>query len=466
MNKGKISIDYYSILKDLLRNFWVVILSLLIGVMGIYIAECSVYKAEYTANATVVVNVKGSSASSSSYRVSAEMAEVFSKVFSEPAMKKDAAEHLGLEKFDGRVAASVLKETNFINISVVSDSPRKSYELLNAILEVYPNISEEVFKNAVITILKHPSMPSSPSSVGLQNSKMKVLLLAAFISISAILAFSVFRDTVKNEKEFKNKINSKLLGCIPYEIKANSIKELFSKKKKGLIIDNNAFISTRFVESFNRIVAKIEHHKLRDGSKVFAITSFAENEGKSTVSSNLALSLARKGNKVLLMDMDGKKPAIYKLFSCSYIENAELGSLLNGEISSNDYKLRRYKKTKLYLALNTHAYANSHKWIENGMAKKTIKALKGMVDYLIIDTAPISVDSSVNEVIKLADKTILVVRTDTIETATINDAVSTITDTSNNLAGCILNQTPPDMPIASFTGAGDDSKHFRKFRYY
>lgn len=466
MNKGKISIDYYSILKDLLRNFWVVILSLLIGVMGIYIAECSVYKAEYTANATVVVNVKGSSASSSSYRISAEMAEVFSKVFSEPAMKKDAAEHLGLEKFDGRVAASVLKETNFINISVVSDSPRKSYELLNAILEVYPNISEEVFKNAVITILKHPSMPSSPSSVGLQNSKIKVLLLAAFISIGAIVAFSVFRNTVKNEKEFKNKINSKLLGCIPYEIKANSIKDLFSKKKKGLIIDSNAFISTRFVESFNRIVAKIEHHKLRDGSKVFAITSFAENEGKSTVSSNLALSLARKGNKVLLMDMDGKKPAIYKLFNCSYIENAELGSLLNGEISNSDYKLRRYKKTKLYLALNTHAYANSYKWIETGMAKKTIKALKGMVDYLIIDTAPISVDSSVSEVIKLADKTILVVKTDTIETATINDAVSTITDISDNLAGCILNQTPPDIPIASFTGAGDDSKHFRKFRYY
>lgn len=465
MNKGKILIDYYSILKDLLRNFWVVILSILIGFMGIYIAEYSVYQAEYTASATVVVNVKGSSASSSSYRVSSEMAEVFSKVFSEPAMKVDAAEYLGLDEFDGRVTASVLKETNFINISVVSDSPRKSYELLNAILEVYPNISEEVFKNAVITILKHPSMPSSPSSIGFQNSKLKVLLLAALISIGAIVVFSVFRNTIKTEKEFKNKINSKLLGCIPFEIKANSIKELLSKKKKGLLIDGNAFISTKFVESFNRIVAKIEHHKSQDGSKVFAITSFAENEGKSTVSSNLALSLARKGNRVLLMDLDGKKPAIYKLFGCSYIENAELGSLLNGEISSSDYKIRRYKKTNLYLALNTRAYANSYKWIETGIAKKTIKSLKGMVDYIIIDTAPISVDSSVSEIIKLADKTILVVKTDTIETATINDAILTVTDVGNNLAGCILNQTPPDLPFASFAGAGDDSKHSRKFKY-
>ena len=464
MNKGKISIDYYSILKDLLKNFWVVLLSLLIGAMGIYIAECSVYKPEYTATATVVVNVKGASSNSSStYTISAEMAEVFSKVFSEPAMKKAAAEHLRLEKFDGRVAATVLKDTNFINISVISDSPRKSYELLNSILQVYPNISEEVFKNSVITILKHPSMPSSPSSAGLQHSKIKILSIIALISIGAIVALSVFRNTVKNEREFNNKVNGKLLGCIPHEIKANSVKELFSKKKKGLLIDGNAFISTKFVESFNRIVAKIEHQNLRDGSKIFAVTSVAENEGKSTVSSNLALSLARKGNRVLLMDMDGKKPAIYKLFGCSYVENTELGSLFNGEISSSNYKLRRYKKTNLYLALNTHTYANSHKWIESGIAKKIIKSLKGMVDYIIIDTAPISVDSSVNEIIKIADKTILVVKTDTIETGTINDAISTITDVGDNLAGCILNQTHPDMIMASFTGAGDDFKYSRKF---
>ena len=467
MNRGKISIDYYSILKDLLRNFWVVLLSLLIGAMGIYIAERSVYKPEYTSTATVVVNAKGTSSSASvSYNVSSEMAVVFSKIFSEPSMKKAAAKYLELDRFDGCVAANVLKDTNFINISVVSDSPRKSYELLSAILHVYPSISEEVFENSVISVLKHPSMPSSPSSEGLQHSKIQTMLVFAFISIFAIVALSVFRDTVKNEREFKNKIDGKLLGCIPHEIKSKSINDRHSKKKKGLLISNNAFISTKFVESFNRIAVKIEHQKSRDGSKVFAITSFAENEGKSTVSSNLALSLARKGNKVLLMDMDGKKPAIYKLFGCSYVEYAELGALFNGEISSSDYKLRRYKKTGLYLALNTHAYANSYKWIENGKAKKTIKALRGKVDYIIVDTAPISVDSSVSEIIKLADKTILVVKTDTIETSTIKDAISTITDAGNNLAGCILNQTPPDSPIAAFTGAGDDIKHSRRYKYH
>jgi capsular exopolysaccharide synthesis family protein len=309
-------------------------------------------------------------------------------------------------------------------------------------------------------------MPSSPSSAGLQHNGLKILIVLAFLSTGAIVAFSVFRDTVKNERDFTKKVNGKLLGCIPYESKSKSVKDLISKKKKGLLIDNNAFVSAKFVESFNKIVAKIEYHNLRDNSKVFAITSIAENEGKSTVSSNLALSLARKGNRVILMDMDGKKPAIYKLFGCSYIEKAELGELFNGEVSSSNYKLRQYKKTNLYLAINTRAYANSYKWIESGMSKKIVKSLKNMVDYIILDTAPISVDSSVNEIIKIADKTILVVKTDTMETTTVNDYISTITDVGNNLAGFVLNQTPPHMPMASFAGAGDDAKPSYKSKRY
>ena len=208
MRKGKISIEYYSVLRDLVKNIWVVLLCLLIGLMGINIAEYCIYKPEYTSTATVVVNLKGSSSSTmSTYSISSEMAEVFSNVFTEPTMEKAAAEYLGLEKFDGNITAKVLPQTNFININVVSDSPKKSYELLNAVLHVYPDISDEVFQNSVISILKYPSMSSVPSSAGLQGSKTKTLFLIAVASIGAIIAFSIFRDTIKSEKDFKNRVN-------------------------------------------------------------------------------------------------------------------------------------------------------------------------------------------------------------------------------------------------------------------
>ncbi len=456
MRKGKISIEYYSILRDLVKNFWVVILCLLVGIMGIDIADYCIYKPEYTSTATVVVNLKGSSSSTmSTYSISSEMAEVFSNVFTEPSMEKAAAEHLGLEKFDGEITAKVLPQTNFINISVVSDSPKNSYELLNAVLHVYPDISEEVFQNSVISILKYPAMSSAPSSVGLQGSKTKTLLLIAIASIGAIVAFSIFRDTVKSEEDFKNRVKGKLWGCVPHVNKNKSFNDLISKKKTGLLIEENDLVNKRYIEAFNRIVAKIEHQKTKDGSKVFVVTSFAENEGKSTIASNIALSLARKGNKVVLMDMDGKKPAIYKLFGCSYEENSELATFLSGEAGENNYKLKRFKKTNLYLAINTRPHADSHKWVEKGVAKKAIRTLRGMVDYVIIDTAPISVDSSVNEFIKVADKTLLAIKTDGVETTAINDAISTITDVGGNLAGCILNDVHSDIPVVEFTGAGN-----------
>jgi capsular exopolysaccharide synthesis family protein len=302
-------------------------------------------------------------------------------------------------------------------------------------------------------------MSSVPSSAGLQGSKTKTLFLIAVASIGAIIAFSIFRDTIKSEKDFKNRINGKLWSCIPHEVKNRTIEDVLSKNKKGLLIEGNAFISSRYVDSFNRIVAKIEHQRIKDGSKVFVVTSFAENEGKSTISSNIALSLARKGKKVVLMDMDGKKPAIYKLFGCGKDDYSELGMFLSGEAEDKNYKLKRYKKTNLFLAINTHPHANSHKWVEGGVAKKAIRTLRNMVDYIIIDTAPISVDSSVNEFIKVADKTLLVVKTDFVETSTINDAILTITDVGGDLAGCVLNDVHPDMPVLAFTGAGDTDRY-------
>ena len=90
MEENKITFEWHSIFKDVVKNFWVVILSALIGLMGIFIVTSSIYTPEYTSTATIVVNAKGNS-SSSLYGVSVEMAEIFSKVFVDPTMKEKAA---------------------------------------------------------------------------------------------------------------------------------------------------------------------------------------------------------------------------------------------------------------------------------------------------------------------------------------------------------------------------------------
>ena len=467
MEDKKIVFEWHSILMDLVKNCWVVVLAVLIGFMGLFVAERSVYSPEYTSSATIVVNAKGAS-TSSLYGVSTEMAEIFSKVFVDPAMKTKTAEYLGVESFDGNISSSVLTDTNFVELKVTADSPQTAYELLSAVLKVYPDLSTSIFENAVINVIKYPSMPKAPSNALSSDNRNIVVGILFAVTVIAIVAISVLRDTVKNETVFISKIESKLLGSIPHERKRKRVKNRQKVKEKGLFIDSNAFISLRFAESFHKIAAKLEYMHERNGDKVFVVSSVAENEGKSTIASNIAVSLANKGNRVILVDLDGKKPALYKIFGLKYIEKAELGKLLNGEIKKSEFRLRRYKKTNLSLAINTEKYPDNHLWVENGVAQSVINALKEQVDFVIIDTAPISVDSTVTDVVKFADKAILVVRTDCAKVSAINDALLTINEVGGNLAGCILNDVYPDFAFFGLSGNEDTGGYYysKKNGYY
>ncbi len=463
MQKNKIIIEWYSIIRDLLRNLWVILLAAIIGVMGIYIASYSVYSPEYTATSTLVVTAKSSTSNPYSLvGISSEIAEVYTNVFEQPIIREKAAAHLQRASFDGKVTATVLSETNLMSVNVTSSSPQTSYELLSAVLKVYPEVSDNIFDNATISVIKQPSMPHSPSNSITSQNKLLVAFGCALFTAVLIAVFSVFRDTVKNEDAFNSKVESKLIGTIVHEDKRMGLRDQIHKKKKALLIHSNAFISLKFVESFHKIAAKLEHNNRRCGDKVFAVTSVAENEGKSTAASNIALSLADRGYKVILFDLDAKKPALYKIFGESYDEYSELGELFENKIKYGDFKLRKYKKSSLYLALNTKPYTTYHSWIESGAVEKVISALKTKVDYIIVDTAPFSVDASVTDIVKIVDKTIMVVRTDVVTAPSLNDALATLKEVGGNVIGCVLNDVHPEFAFFGFNGFDEGGYYYGK----
>ncbi|MGN0572536.1 MAG: P-loop NTPase, partial [Acutalibacteraceae bacterium] len=462
MDKNKIIFEWHSLVKDLIRNVWVIVLSVLIGLMGIYIASYSVYSPEYTSSAILVVTAKANTQgkSYSMVSVSSEMANVYTNVFVQQLMKTKAAEKAGMESFDGKISASVLSETNLLELKVTSKKPQTAYALIKAVLEVYPEISDNIFENSTITVIKQPTVPASPSNRITTANKKIILLACVAVSAAAIVVLSLLRDTVKNEAAFKSKIDSKLLGSVIHESKRLTVQDYIRKKKKALLIYNNAFISLKFSESFQKLAAKLEHIKKHGDGKVFAVTSVSENEGKSTIASNIALSLASRGYRVVLFDLDAKKPALYKIFNQSYEKYYELGELMNREIKFSEFRLRKFNKTSLYLALNTKPYPDSRKWLENGMAEKIINVTKEKADFVIIDTAPMAVDSSVTDIAKIADSTLLVVRTDEVAVSDINDAIITLGEVGGNVAGCVLNDVYPELSFIKFNGADESGRYY------
>ena len=470
MNKNKswftITFEWNSLIKDLIRNIWVVFLAALIAYMGIQIYEKSIYTPTYTSKAILVVRAKvGSSGIYSNLASSSEMATIFTKVFQQPTMKKLAAENIGMSSFDGTIAAEVTGTTNLLNVSVKSKDPELAFRLLSSVLEVYPDISDTIFSDAVIDIISNPNMPTTPSNSRFMVYRNQIILLSMVFAAGLIVLFSLLRETVKEEKGFSDKIDSKLVGTVSHEKPHISFKEKLEKKKRSLLI-NDAYSSLKFAEDYQKLAIKLEYMQKKQDKKVFAVTSVAENEGKSTVATNIALALSGRGYKVALIDLDIRKPSLYKIFDCNSEIKNEFSDVLLNKISLGDFCFYRYRKSDLAIAFNKTSYENTHELFEGSALEDCISVLRLKMDFIILDTPPTSVTADAISVSTLADRTLLVVRTDTVDVQDINDTILAIKDAGGKLAGCILNDVYKPFTLFGQMGSDETGYYGAYYRGY
>lgn len=446
--------EWNSLIKDLIHNLWIIFLAALIAYMGIHVYEKTIYTPKYTSQAILVVRAKvGSSGIYSNLASSSEMATIFTNVFQQNSMKKLAADNLGMDSFDGTLTASVTGTTNLMNISVNSKNPELSFRLLSSVIEVYPNISDTIFSDAVIDVILNPNMPTAPSNSPLISYRKQITFIAMLFATALIILFSLMRETVKEEKGFTDKIDAELIGIISHEKAHLSRKEKLEKKKRALLI-NDAYSSLKFTEDYQKLATKLEYIQKRKNKKVFAVTSVAENEGKSTVAANIAIALSNRGYKVALVDLDIRKPSMYKIFDFTQEIKSDFYDTLSNKTFLDKLTFHRYKKSNLIIAFNKKSYDTSYDFFSIQILKKYISALRQKLDFVIIDTPPTLVTADAVSTASVADKTLLVVRTDTVAVQDINDAILAIRDAGGKLAGCILNDVY--KPFTLFGQMGTD----------
>ncbi len=447
--------EWYSVLKDVILNCWLLILAAIIGFVSVYVYEEVSYKPIYTSSATLMVQVKtGTYQAYTNLSASSEMAVIFSEVFAQPSMKEKAAESLGKEDFQGSVTATTLTNTNIINLSVTAKDPETAYTELMAILDVYPQISDTIFSNAVLDVVRAPEVPKAPSNSKAFVHEKLVVLGAVALTLFGIVFISLVRDTVKDEKSFNKKVGSKLIGTVLQERNYSTFGDFIKRKKKKKLI-TDAFASFSFVENYQKIATKLEYLNQKNGDKIFLITSVAAHEGKTTVSINTALTLARKGHRVALLDMDLLKPTIQKYIDVPS-EYIDLVHVLTGDISPEQYPLSAYKDFGLAIGLNKRRHSDFTSWINRPYVKTALDRIAMNFDFVIIDSMPLSASADLTAISNLADKTLMVIKADYVKTGDINDAILTL-DRKNRLAGCILNDAHKELTVFGQVGINEDS---------
>lgn len=207
-------------------------------------------------------------------------------------------------------------------------------------------------------------------------------------------------------------------------------------------MSTNNVLGIRF-EKTNRAEAAMESFRsLRtnliysEDARVITVTSSLPNEGKSTVSYNLAESFALMGKRVLLIDADMRKGSLKKYF----ILNHSVPGLSELLSKQTDQVINKTVNERLDVILAGKMPPNTSELLSGRLFKNVIEKLKPEYDYIIIDTAPMGVAMDGAIVGHLSDGVVLVVRNDFVKKKEVLRSKQQLERNGSRILGVVLNR--------------------------
>lgn len=452
-------IDLISMLKDIAKEWWAILLLSLAVALFADIWVNATYQPEYKTSTTFVVTAKGMNTNVyQNLNSTQQLAQQFTEILDSNVLKKKVAQDLNMSSLNIDSSVDLVPETNLITLSVKAGTAVESYRILQSIMKNYNTVSDYAIKNVIIETIQSPAVSMAPVNPLNEKKTMVIAFIGAVAVLMVLVAgISYLRDTIKNPKDVTSKLDTRLLGSIYHEKKSKSLK-LRKKKEFVSMLISNPLRSFQYAESNKMMASRVRSYLDKENAKTLLVTSVMENEGKSTVAANLALGLAQEGNRVMLIDCDFRKPAQYKIFDMEGKNGDDLGKVLTGKAGTENL-IRNWNDTNLYMILNRTSSNSIEAMLKSTTLRQIVGFCRQNMDYVIIDTSPLALVSDTEELAQMADASVLVVRQDTVLTKDINDAIDILNNTRGKVLGCVLN----DASSSQITGS---TAHYGYGGYY
>lgn len=439
MNLNLRNFSIYSLLRDIVYNAWILLLAALAAYMASGIYVDFFHQDTYTSSMTVSVNEKNTvSYSATTLTKTKETAGIFQTIFQSDIMRVKIEELTGAP-MEGTVTASVINSTNLMTLTATADTPIGAFRTLQAIYNNYRSLTDYSFDEIVMYVLSYPTVPSVPSNrISVMNVAKKAVPAALLLVTAAILAFSFLRDTIKSEAAIKSTLVLEPFASVYHERKNKTLRAMFTKKNKKLML-TDTLVNNSYIKAFNKIAMRIEYLQRSKDKKVFMITSTNENEGKTTVAVNTAIALAMRGGRVLIVDLDLRKPSIWRFFdsvSTSGDTNQVSEVIKNKKMSYVD--IAKDPVSGVYVLAGKRSVTHSSEYLSHSRFPGVIQKLRENFDYVLIDTSPYALISDAEIIAEVSDAMLLVVRQDSTAVDAINTTISAL-GKKTSIVGCIFN---------------------------
>ena len=252
----------------------------------------------------------------------------------------------------------------------------------------------------------------APSLVGKVSPKSSIIMLIALVlglAIPAAILFLIefFKYKIEGHEDVMKLTQIPVIADIP--VASDAAK----KEGKGdIVVHQN--VNNLMEEIFRGLRTNIQF-MLKEGEKVMMFTSSTSGEGKTFVASNISISLALLGKKVVMVGLDIRKPRLAELFQIDNHHKGITNLIVHDHNTWDDIQKQIISSgvnNNLDLLMAGPVSPNPGELVTRASLDDIIKQLKEHYDYIILDTAPVGLVNDTLQLGRLANISVYVCRAD------------------------------------------------------
>ena len=248
-------------------------------------------------------------------------------------------------------------------------------------------------------IIDEPVAEGGPVSPKPKMIYMIALVVGVGLPIGVIFLLGLTKFKIEGRGDVEKLTSLPIVGDVP----------LTDEKTGSIAVFENQ--NTLMSETFRNVRTNLQFI-LENGQKVILVTSTVSGEGKSFISSNLAISLSLLGKRVVIVGLDIRKPGLNKIFNIPRKEQGITQYLSNPEKNLMDFVQPSDVSKNLYILPGGTVPPNPTELLARDGLDKAIETLKNNFDYVILDTAPAGMVTDTLLVGRVADLSVYVCRAD------------------------------------------------------
>ena len=432
-------------LKDyirVIRKRWQIIVAVTLVVLAGAAMATAVSPKVYEATTRLFVSTSGSTDSSallSGSNFTQERVISYAEVITTPNVLDPVIKTLHLNttaaNLGAQITATVPLNTVLIEVAVQNTNPRVAAQVADAVGKQFTktvanleSVNKGQSSPVKVTVVSSPTVPTTPVSPQPTRNLALGVVLGLLLGLGLALLRDLLDTTIKNEKDCSEVSDTTVIGSIAFDPDAS---------KNPLIAQADPHGPR--AEAFRTLRTNLQFVDAANHPRSIVFTSSVPDEGKTTTTANLAITMAAGGARICVIEGDLRRPRLLEYMGMD--GSLGLTNVLIGQAGLED-ELQQFADSGVFVVGAGSVPPNPSELLGSAAMIGTLRELESRFDVVIIDTPPLLPVTDAAVLSTIAGGTVVVVGAGRVDRDHLARSLQSLEAVKGRVMGLVLNLIP------------------------